>query len=692
MLRPSPRDDRAAESTTVTSEVRLMLAGARMPVNQPSGLERLPGVVNYLLGRDPDLWRTGIPQYARVAYDDVYPGIDLVHYGGVGLHEYDFVVAPGANPARIMVAIEGATSVDQDPAGHIEIRTPTGTLTMRAPHASQWLEGGRQAVTARFVLQQPIASEPPTIGFELGEYDRDALLVIDPQLVYATYLGGRGDFDQLWAVDVDDAGAAYVVGQTDSVDYPTERSIQSPRSGDAVISKLTPDGRLAYSTYLGGDGFDAALDVGVRADGTAYVLGQTDSRDFPIRDAYQREHRGNGDAFVVQLNREGTAITRGTYLGGSGIERPHGLQLSHAFDGDPPVNSPPNVFGDWVFVYGSTESLDFPTRHALQARRRGDQDGFVTVFDRATLQPGYSTYVGREGRNQAERLALNPARGDVYLWLQHQDDGPLLAHLKPRAQQAASPAIAPIRHVAPQREFPFDNLGSQIDFALWTRLGLFNEEIERQIGLAKLARMNACSMAPLLQQARIVEQAAWVASCRSLIGAGPQMDVAPPLERGVLSVVRPGCLPVPPATRCSDRAVMVFYDEDLRVITHVNFGGRASGQQFAPTRSVTAADGQLHIVGSTNDRSLPLINPVQGSHQGGLEGFILTLSPASGETSFLSYLGGTANDIITDIAVDKDGHTWIVGSTQSTDFPATRSGVQTELRGRMDGFVVKITR
>ena len=399
-------------------ELRMSLGGKRGPLTDPAGLTRITGVFNYLLGNDPRNWHTNVPRYAKVEYDDVYPGIDLVYYGREGTHEYDFIVSPGADPSQIAFNFHGADQVDLSPQGDLVLATAAGALTMRAPHVFQMLNGERRDVTARF--QQ---LEPNTVTFALGAYDRNAAVVIDPQIVYGTFLGGGGDaFEATQAVDLDASGAAYVVGGAASADYPTRGPLQPFRSDDAVITKIAADGQLVYSTFIGGTGFDTAWDVAVRADGTAYILGATTSSDFPVRDPYQAKYAGNTDAFVVALNRDGTAITQATYLGGGDIESPRQIELSLHGDEPEGVDAPANVFGDTLFVYGSTTSPNFPTVRPAQDHRLGARDGFVATFDRQTLTPVFSTYVGLEGTSLATRMALGRALGHVYFWLERTDE------------------------------------------------------------------------------------------------------------------------------------------------------------------------------------------------------------------------------------------------------------------------------
>lgn len=682
--------DRGSDATG-GGVLRLTFDGALS--RQPVALDRAPGVINYLIGNDPARWRTGVPLYSRVTYDDVYPGVDVVYYGNDGTHEYDLVVAPGADPTRIAMRVTGADRIDRDTSGGLQLVTAAGTLTLRSPTLYQLMDGERQTVDAHYAI------DGESIHFDLGDYDTSATLIIDPQLVYGTFLGGTGNgVDQANGVAVDAAGNAYVVGTSETTDFPTQSPLQGQRRGqsDAVVTKLSPDGRLVYSTYLGGDSFDYGADIDVRDDGTAYVAGETTSTNFPLNSPYQDRYRGNTDGFVVELNPQGTAITNGTYLGGSDTESVRGLQLTRLND----VADSDNVFGDWLFVYGSTKSPDFPLEKPQQASRAGEQDGFVTVFVRETLRPNLSTYIGKSGGNTAGELVLNRERGDMYLLLRRNDDnGPLMAQFKPRSASAAA-------HNNGTLAFPVEG-PSDAELAVIAWEGEF-EELEREDrdreSFERQKTWHQAAIASCKDPKQLKSLKEGLTFAKMCAGIAPSLDdfanptirtaVTPSeLERAVLVLMWPLCIPVAPAASCTERGSLIYFDEDRHILGHVNYGGQRGSRptEFTAVRGIADRNGQLQIVGQTTDPALPLKNAVQGSYLGSTEVFALTLHPATGEASFLTYLGGGSFDTVTDVAVDAEGNRWIVGSTQSANFPTTRSGVQPELRGRVDSFVVKIS-
>ncbi|WP_295584649.1 SBBP repeat-containing protein [uncultured Lamprocystis sp.] len=266
--RPAPRfDPTHTAAVTPPAVLRLSLVGAN-PAALIRGEDPLPGTINYLRGRDPAAWRTGLSTYAKVRYENVYPGIDLVYYGNQGELEYDLVVAPGANPKVIALAFDGADAQRLDASGNLVLSLQGGELVQQAPRVYQEANGERTPIPARYLL-----ADNQQIGLALGDYDPTRTLVIDPVLSYSTYLGGTG-IDRINGIAVDAAGNTYVTGQTWSDDFPTTTDAVQPAPApgrliqDAFVAKLDPTGAtLLYATYLGGNDYDVADSIAVDAAG-----------------------------------------------------------------------------------------------------------------------------------------------------------------------------------------------------------------------------------------------------------------------------------------------------------------------------------------------------------------------------------------------------------------------------------------
>lgn len=407
-------------------EIDLTLAGGRRDAHI-SGESPLPGTVNYFLSRDPSEWRTNIPTFGRVRYEQVYPGIDVVYYGNRGRLEYDFEIAPGSDPRliRMHFGVDGLAIKDD---GDLELRIGSRAVIVERPKLYQDVDGDRRPVDGGFALH-----EDGTVGFRIGPYDAMQRLVIDPVLVYSTFIGefddqpvsaivldetgavylagrkGRfgagGPIDAFvaklnpeatalvfstyfggtlddWANDValDAASNIYVTGLTQSVNFPTVASAQGGAAGgqDAFVTKLSPAGNvLLYSTYLGGNGVDDGGKLVVAPDGNAFVVGQTGSADFPVATG---DLSGPTDGYLAHLDPSGSFVAS-TYIGGSG----------HDFASDLAFGP-----GTSLLITGGTFAADFPvTPGVTQAVfGGGERDGFVIRFNRSTWATEYATFLG----------------------------------------------------------------------------------------------------------------------------------------------------------------------------------------------------------------------------------------------------------------------------------------------------------
>jgi hypothetical protein len=395
LRRESARDGADAQST-----VRMRLIGAD-PASQMEGVDMLPGRSNYILGRDAKRWRRNVMSFAKVRYRSVYPGIDLIYYGNQRQLEYDFVVAPGADPNMIRLGFSGLDQINIAPQGDLVLKTASGEIRQRKPVAYQEVNGGRREIASRYTMKGS-----QEVGFELGEYDRSQPLVIDPVIAYSTYLGGSGS-EIAGSIAVDAAGNTYVTGLTWSLDFPTSNPLQPAPGGnsdigDVFVAKLNPEGSaLVYSTYLGGIGFDFGLDIAVDGDGNAYVTGATQSIDFPTNNALQPELAGGRgiDLFVTKLNADGSALVYSTYLGGTNGE----------FDVNLTIDNERNVY-----VAGDTFSSDFPTVNPLKATLSGLNDVFAAKIKADGSALVYSTYLGGRSFDFLSGVAVD-GFGCIYL-------------------------------------------------------------------------------------------------------------------------------------------------------------------------------------------------------------------------------------------------------------------------------------
>jgi hypothetical protein len=422
------RPDAKAPAKAVA--LRMSLVGAaRKPLVK--GVDEFPGKANYFIDNNPARWRSHVPTYAKVHYRGIYPGIDLVYYGNQRQLEHDFVVAPGANPRRIVLDFQGAEKLEIDAGGDLLLHTAAGTVRQSRPVIYQEIDGVRREIDGGYVLKGA-----NRVGFRLTPYDRSRQLIIDPVLSYSTYLGGgAGDFGN--AIAVDAAGNAYVAGNAPSSDFPTTAGAFQPTGrGGAFVTKLDPTGSaLVYSTYLnvngGGEGHGVAVDtdgnayltgggfvakldptgavliysilfngsgngIALDADRSAYVTGVAGPNFSTTIGAFQTTFAGDQDAFVMKIDPTGSAPVYATYLGGNTYDWGFGIAVDS---------------GGNAYVAGMTFSANFPTTAgAFQPAASGG--AFVTKLNPSGSALVYSTYLGVGG--SANGIAVDAA-GSAYV-------------------------------------------------------------------------------------------------------------------------------------------------------------------------------------------------------------------------------------------------------------------------------------
>jgi len=416
----------SATSTTSsrTDVIRMQLVGVN-PAVQVDGRDKLPGTANYFIGNDPSKWHSGVSTYGKVDYSTVYPGIDLIYYGNQRQLEYDYVVAPGGDPSRIRIRFRGARKLLLGKDGDLRVITEDGEIAFHAPVVYQNIDGRRQPVEGRFALETR-----NSVGFALGQYDRDQTLVIDPTLGYSTFLGNDGAWAR--AIAVDSSGNAYVTGVVGNAFPTTPGAFQTTDKAattgtTAFIAKLNATGTaLIYSTYLGGSGSgDFPWSITADSSGNAYVAGVVYSTDFPVTiGAFQTTNKGGvnqvPNGFIAKLNPTGTALVYSTYLGGSGVAADAGL-INVGGDptgGDGCASIATDSAGN-AFVTGEAWSTDFPTTSgAYQTTNKsaaiGGPAAFVTELNPAGSSLVYSTYLGGSGRDGALGIAIDSS-GDAYV-------------------------------------------------------------------------------------------------------------------------------------------------------------------------------------------------------------------------------------------------------------------------------------
>jgi len=413
--------------------VRLQAIGAN-PAPHVSGVDRLDSTSNYYVGNDQSKWRRNVAHYARVKYDSIYPGVDLVYYGNQQQLEYDYVVTPGADPNSIQLAVDGARKLRIDNKGDLVLQTAHGALYHHKPVIYQDVNGTRREIAGSFLLHGNLVS------FRVGDYDHSKDLVIDPSLVFLSYLGGSGTDEGKAITITTGTGFMVVAGSTASANFPivavpkcpatpvcTNNGVTSyPYTGesDGFLAVLyynsnTSSTHLLNSTFVGGTGgVNAVTSVAIdpsEVPAVLYVAGYTTSPNFAVSaNAAQPKIGGGTDGWIAQIllnvtitsfippqGTLDTSVGFATYLGGSATDVITGVAID------------PNTLD--AFVTGYTKSTNFPvTLGVLQSKFGGTEDAFVARYASGispeTTKGGtvlFSTYYGASGAHVGNGIAVS---------------------------------------------------------------------------------------------------------------------------------------------------------------------------------------------------------------------------------------------------------------------------------------------
>jgi Beta-propeller repeat len=397
-LLPAQKADKATKVETGAIRMKLVGANENAPIAAES---ELPGHSNYFIGNDRSQWHVGVKQYARVSYNQVYPGVNLAFHGQQKQLEFDFIVAPGADPKAIRFNVAGAKKISTDSTGDLVLASAAGDVVLHKPVTHQRKENVQQAVESRFVIAKN------TVSFEVGNYDRGRELVIDPSVTYATFLGGSAE-DDAYGIAVDGSGNAYVTGQTKSYPFP---SATGTNTGffDIFVTEISADGsKIVYSTLIGGSGSgngdSSGNAIAVDSGGSAYVAGGTGaSTGFPTTSGVYEPnfHTGTGtlDGFICKLNATTGTLSACTYIGGSGDDVVNGIAVTSS----------------GIYVGGNTTSSDFQATlsNAYQTSLKGSSNGFITVLDTGLTTASYSTFLGVGGES-LNGIAVDSSSGDSH--------------------------------------------------------------------------------------------------------------------------------------------------------------------------------------------------------------------------------------------------------------------------------------
>ncbi len=600
---------------------------------------RLPGVTNYARGGDDvrggDGGRsvTGIRGYASVRYPDAYRGIDVEYHARRKALEYDFIVAPGADPRQIALAFDGARSLRLDDAKRLRIATAAGELRQQRPVAHQIIDGRRRAVAVDFRL---LAGD--RVGLRIGDYDRSHRLVIDPVVSYGSLLGGAGT-DSIAGIAVDGSGNAYVTGSTTSTDFPTAGAQQPANSGttDAFVAKLNPSGSaLVYATYLGGSAVDRGRAIAVEA-GEAYIAGDTLSTNFPTTaGALATAAPAAGNGFVTKLDAAGGTLAYSTYLGGTLVD----------------VATAIAVQSGAAYVAGNTTSTNFPTVSPAQAALGGVRDAFVSKLSTTGAALTYSTYLG--GALADDGLGIAVDGGSAYV-----------AGQTASADFPTTPGVvgAALAGGAGTDGFVTKYAADGSSLAYSTYLGG--------------AGVGGTGPEPTGDD---LASAIAVASGQAYV-TGQTESSSFPTTAGVSQ----------PALAGEGDAFVTKLNADATGYAYSTYLGGGSSDQG---NAIAVHNGNAYVGGSTASGNFPLEKPVS-QRAGNGDAFVSKLSAGGTSLVHSSIVGGSISDSGAAIAADAAGNAYLAG--QSSRFTngelPTAGGAQANFGGAgggADGFLVKV--
>jgi CSLREA domain-containing protein len=633
--------------------------GASKP-SSVEGLEKLPGIVNYFIGSEPQNWRTNIPTYKKVEYKNIYPGIDLAYYGNEGKLEYDLIVQPGADPNQIKLAFDGAERIDVDPSSgdlilsldsrdallrslrdpNDEIRDTASvarTVRFQKPLVYQLDDDGHKHLVAAnyslLLFESPQAIRlTPQVQIQLASYDRSRTLIIDPVLNYSTYLGGSDAEEDIKAIATDAAGNVYVAGQTRSINFPVTIGAYDTTangggsSNDIFITKRSLSG-ITYSTYLGGSSNDRTTDIAIDGFGNVYVGGDTGSLDYPLLNAFQATNQG-ADAVLTKLNATGSALIYSTFLGGTGSDTILDIAVDAAGQ---------------AHVVGTTTSTNFPTVSPLQSVNGGAEDAFLAKFSTSGSSLLFSTYLGGSNIDFALSVALDQA-GNAYLAGETRSTNfPLMNPLKATLTGINDAFVTKI------------NASALPSPALRYSTYLGGSAVDKATGIAVDAAGNAYVVGP------------------------------------TQSADFPTVSPYQATIAGTQDAFAVKINAVGSALVYATFLGGSGGEGGNENPSIALDKaGNAYIAGLTTSSDFPTQNAIQAAlGGGGADAFLAKLNATGPALTYSTYLGGTGFDAAYGVAVDAAGNAFVTGPTQSTNFPVANA-TQPTYGGTGDAFISQV--
>jgi uncharacterized protein (TIGR03437 family) len=608
-----------------SSTVRMKIVGANRNA-QTQGVERLSSYTNYLLGNQASKWRTGVPHYSRVKYSSVYPGVDVVYYSTDNQVEYDFVVAPGGDPSRIEMAYEGADSMRVAANGDLVLTVDGRDIRQLRPKVYQNIGGRQVEVAASYKIRAE-----KRVEFALAAYDRSRELVIDPILEYSAFFGAVGN-DTGIGVAVDKDGAIYLGGTTTSAALLNTSGQAQPQlreQPDAFVSKSTREGRLLWTSYVGGFGQDNGRDIAVDNNtGNVYLTGTTQGINFP-NVTPREEGRTDDDGFLAVLTPDGRSFIHTMLIGGPGSEVANAIAI--------------DAMGA-AYIAGVTSGGRFPTVGGFQqGPSGGGADTFVVKINVAQRQIVYATYVGASGFDSALGIAVD-RQGSAYV-CGYTTSANFLIDRQPAGARNQGVEDAFVYKLTPQ--------GNDVIYGFY----LGGTGLDQAYRIA----VDAAGAAYLLGVTNSANFPTTSNAAQRTYGGG---------------VADAFVAKINPAGTAAAYSTFLGGSRD-----DGGFGGIA----------VDAA-GSAYVSGYTNSADFPVQSPMQPRIGGDFDGFVARISPDGTRRLYSSYFGGPAEERAYALAMGPDNRVVLAGKTASQSLPTPQIGSQTsDELGKFDAFIASIS-
>jgi hypothetical protein len=611
----------------------MSLDGATTP--NFTGTDQLESKTNYFVGNDQSKWHSDVPNYKQLIAQNVYPGIDLKYYGTNSQLEHDFIVSPGTDYKQIAFHFDGQQDLSLDKDGNLILKTQNDELQLKTPITYQQTSSptgeSKHTIPSHFELSDN------TIAIALNsDYDHSQTLIIDPVLIYSTYLGGSGDDAAVDIVDadtnfvssaIDSSGNTYLTGATDSTNFPTSSPFQVSNSGskDAFVAKLNSTGSaLIYSTYLGGTGIDIVHGIAVDTSGNAYIAGETTSTNFPTNSPFQASNSAFDDAFVTKLNAAGSALTYSTYLGGNQGDLGRGITVDTSGN---------------AYVTGYTGSTNFPTSSPFQAAAGGGTDAFLVKFNSAGSTLTYSTYLGGSGQDIAYGVAID-SNNNAYI----------VGSTASTNFPTSSPFQASSNGLGDTFVAKFSASGTSLTYS--TYLG--GTSTDYATSVAADSSGNAF------------------------------------LTGQTLSTNFPTSSPFQASNAGSGDAFITKLNSSGSALIYSTYLGGSIGAEAGNDIAIDI-NGNAYVVGSTLSTNFPTSSPSQANNAGNRDAFITKLNAAGSALVYSTYFGGASNDIGTSIALSQAGNAYVAGNTTSTDLPVVSPLQPSYGGGARDAFALLLS-